>query len=773
MATTSMMTSLLFSSAYERDTQLVCVHGAHVVAEKDPWDEDMKSCVLYVNPVNPPSPPTTTTTAMSAATTRLRAVLHIASMLKHMSSRCPSSTTAPSVGCALLCCNGATWTLLQAWNSSSLSFPADARCRVVSAVTGEEVRLADVFITRSGDDGNTCNTSCELNASAPGDASWFVEDAVRFCFRAPAHDASAPPPPPRLFFGVTRHVREYTSSLIVEPRATAELVWKSERASLFRDAPSAAPRPGGLVPVVNAWGFVVEFIKVSEEAATTEEYCASDYWVRLHAPHVIPSECSGEDKASLVAELRWLLSTKATAPSGVIAAAAATVTGSSEQLVTCTDAQWSVFPHIISSLRELASSSSTAAAAAANPLVAAVVLRRTRDMAQRVITAADLHRRLDDPCLRERECDGFIFDVLLRGSPMPTLASLPPEWHPSTYFTAGDAGFLSILYLLQWRSTVQRFLELAVEANFESGASATTTTSQSLLRSLLSHFRVGVLWESAPPDDPSFVPTCSEVRVAEEQQHIFFFNPSRESMMLRPLVNNASACAPAEWLVVGSLQTQYAKERDSVVAFFMAQALALVARVVRSCLPAVASASASPSVESVLVGMYIGSQQDVDLKHTYKQWQRVVREFRQTIPSRKRRPASASASPVPPAVDPPGVIENATTTPETPPVVIAAAAAAAVGGGGGGGKRSSRSGGGGGGGGGSSSRRRSRAKEVKVKVSPPPPPPPDDAAVANVDAVVVGGDIDALALFASLAQAYVGGDGDNKDADAKRFKVEA
>lgn len=746
------MTSLLFSSAYERDAQLVCVHGEHVIAEKDPWDEDMKSCVLYVNPVNPPlavaaSAPSSSSAPSSA---RLRVVLHIASMLKHM------SRIGSSVGCALLCCCGVgddddqtpspTWTLLQAWNAGNADANAgnaDAtNVRVVSAVTGEEVRLlgddADVFVTRSGGDG-TFNTRCELNV-ADADA-WFVEEAVRFCFRAPATattDAS-----PRLFFGVTRHVREYTSSLAIEPRA-AELVWKSERASLFRDVPPTptTPFPGGLVPVVNAWGFVVEFIKVCEEPATGE------YWVRLHDP----SAFSGEDRASIATELRWLLSTKAVPPppSSFAIAIAAAATESTEQLVTCTDAQWSVFPHIISGLRELASSAA-ATSTTGNPLVTAVVLRRTRDIAQRVITAADLHRRLDDPCLRERECDGFIFDVLLRGSPVPTLASLPPEWHPSTYFTAGDAGFLSILYLLQWRSTVQRFLELAVEANF-----ASATTHQPLLRTLLAHFRVGVLWESAGPA-PSFAPTCSEVRVtAEEQQHIFFFNPSRESMMLRPLVN---ASTSADWLVVGSLQTQYAKERDSVVAFFMAQALALVARVVRSCSPA-APASALPSIESVLVGMYIGSQQDVDLKHTYKQWQRVVREFRQTIPSRKRRPATAPA-PVPPLavaaaptpVEEPAAGGGATanvTTPDSPSVVSGSRRSSG----------SARSGG-------ASRRRPSRAKEAKVAA--PAPPPPLNAGAAEAAACDGVGDIDALALFASLAHSYAGGD----DEDAvKRCKVE-
>jgi hypothetical protein len=657
------LTTTLLSAAYERDTRLVCIHGDYVIAEKDPWDDDMKSCVLYVNPLSPP-------TTMASSTTkppldpRLRVVLHLMGMLRHM------SRNKSSVGSALLCRSlpsssspASSWFLLQAWNNgvdveTSTKTDRGAVARVVCVATGEDQVPPDVMkeVTHNVLH-DTFNVSSQLDDDSISSPCLFVE-AVQYCFRrVPETAMPTQLYYPHVFFGFTSDASEFVNSLCVNPAvAAAELVYQGQYMALFRDTGNTSLSFAGLVPVVDAHGFVVELVKMSSDMALAATVASDGYWVRVNprdgACDVfsdVRNDCLLKEQ--YFSELRWLLNTKTTASSSLFALSRAPppASTSTEQLISCTDKEWSLYSEIVSSLRELVlfsgsgsapSPSRSSSTTTTNPLVSAVVLRRTRDLTHRVITAMDLRRRLDDACLSVRECDGFVFDVLLRGSPSPpALDSLPPEWHPKTYYTSGDAGFLSILYLLQWRSTVQRFLELALTADF-----ASSVAHQPLLRSLLAHFRVGILWESSTS---SSLPTCSDVRVTDDAEHIFFFNPSRESMLLKPLRQPSSSQSASlepdpvssEWVVTGSLQTQYAKERDSVVAFFMAQALAVVTRVVRSCS---SSSLARVSVESVLVGMYIGSQQDVDLKHTYKHWQRVVREFRQTIPSRKRRAVTVS-----------------------------------------------------------------------------------------------------------------------------------
>ena len=669
------LTTTLLSAAYERDTRLVCVHGDYVIAEKDPWDDDMKSCVLYVNPLSPPpiasssSPPPARAPPLHP---RLRVVLQLMGMLHHMSRH------KSSIGSVLLCrspSSSSSWFLLQAWNNgvddvdeggqTTTITECRALARVICVATGEDQVASDTPAVTRNVLTDTFNVSSQLDDDSFASASSFLE-AVQYCFRRPPATATlAPRCFPHVFFGFTSDASEYVSSLSVgAAAATAELVYQGQYMALFRDAGNIAVSFAGLVPVVDAAGFVVELVKMSSDMAMAATVASDGYWVRLNPRTGDDVTCdvfsdvrSSSLKEQYLSELRWLLNTKTTASSSLFAISRAPppASTSTEQLVSCTDTEWSLYSLIVSSLRQLVTSPGGGGAPSTNPLVSAVVLRRTRDLTHRVITATDLRRRLDDACLSVRECDGFVFDVLLRGSPSPpTLASLPPEWHPSTYFMSGDAGFLSILYLLQWRSTVQRFLELALTADF-----ASSVAHQPLLRSLLAHFRVGILWEPQSSSSSS-PPTCSDVRVTDDAEHIFLFNPSRESMLLKPLAQPSSSASllpsplvdaaaaatepcpvSSEWVVTGSLQTQYAKERDSVVAFFMAQALALVTRVVRSC----SSLSvARVSIESVLVGMYIGSQQDVDLKHTYKHWQRVVREFRQTIPSRKRRPVAVAVA---------------------------------------------------------------------------------------------------------------------------------
>jgi hypothetical protein len=309
--------------------------------------------------------------------------------------------------------------------------------------------------------------------------------------------------------------------------------------------------------------------------------------------------------------------------------------------------------------RRRAAESPAAPVRGINPLVRAIAYRRARDIRQRVITPSDLLNRLRDPFLSFRECDGFIFDVLFQAHPaalhdFANVSSLPNEWHPRDFYASGDTGFLSMLYLLQWRSTLQRLLELVLVAELPG--------LRLFIDSLMNNFRVGILWqqpEKEPGNDArgtrrekntatAALPTYSTLRVlhdpaggAAKDQYLFFFNPSRLAMVLKPYhTGNLGAVVPPSWVVTGSLQTQCAKQRDSVVAFFVAQAVTLIAQVCNAHAP-------NPSLESVLIGMYLGSLQEVDLKHTYKHWQRVIRELRQTIPSKKRRvpkPAAASTT---------------------------------------------------------------------------------------------------------------------------------
>ena len=272
-----------------------------------------------------------------------------------------------------------------------------------------------------------------------------------------------------------------------------------------------------------------------------------------------------------------------------------------------------------------------------NSLVWAIGIRRARDIVQRQISQSDLLARLNDASLCARECDGFIFDILFcsppPGASTATLCeSLPSEWSPQEFYVVGDSGYLSMLYLLQWRSSLQRFIELAVTANIDG--------TQGLLSGLLTSFRVGILWDFNT-DTPPVQSYVREVTTATGQKnYIFFFNPSPASMILKPYnsTNYKDTVSP-DWIVLGSLQTQCAKQRDSIIAFFTAQAVSLVSKLIDSV-----TGGGNTSTPCALVGMYLGSLHRVDLKHTYKHWQRVIRELRQSIPSKKRRASSSASS---------------------------------------------------------------------------------------------------------------------------------
>ena len=432
------------------------------------------------------------------------------------------------------------------------------------------------------------------------------------------------------------------------------------------------------LPVVCRAGFVTQLLDVEVwgdnfRAAVPAPFSFRNCWFQIRAKtvydvltHDRDGANTGEAALSPVnRELAVLANFYVTGGIEPCVAALATfeLKNATEKLVPCTDRAVSIYHDIIHTLTHMARSSDPSkwlneveagaaideASASAhnplpeamNPLVRAIAYRRARDIRQRVITPDDLLNRLRNPFLSFRECDGFIFDVLFQAGPatlhdFATVASLPNEWNPREFYASGDTGFLSMLYLLQWRSTLQRLLELVLVAELPG--------MRLFIDSLMNNFRVGIVWQTESRSGE--LPTYSTLRVlhdpsgvAAKEQYLFLFNPSRLAMVLKPYnTGNLGAIVPPTWVVTGSLQTQCAKQRDSVVAFFVAQAVSLIAQVCNAHVP-------NPSLESVLIGMYLGTLQEVDLKHTYKHWQRVIRELRQTIPSKNRRVPKPAAAP--------------------------------------------------------------------------------------------------------------------------------
>lgn len=256
-----------------------------------------------------------------------------------------------------------------------------------------------------------------------------------------------------------------------------------------------------------------------------------------------------------------------------------------------------------------------------NPLVRAVATRRATDVGKKMLLQTDLKERLESETLCAREMDGVAFDILLLDN--ATLDNVPSGWKPDTIVATEDEGFLNMIYIHQWRATLERFIELAREAAFPH--------TEALLHAL-SHFRTGILWS---PREEAGV-TCTH-RQTSEGEHIFLFNPAPGCMVLK-----LQPTSQTEWQVAGCLQTQCAKQRDVVVALFVRYAVRLLADLIH-----ITSGADATHVASTLFGMYMGSLQAVDLRHHYKQTQRTVRELRQAMPvtSKKRKQVKSVSSP--------------------------------------------------------------------------------------------------------------------------------
>lgn len=282
----------------------------------------------------------------------------------------------------------------------------------------------------------------------------------------------------------------------------------------------------------------------------------------------------------------------------------------SDRILYRADAETTLYPELVSELQALAAASDIAThvqnvmeSETVNPLVKAVVSQRGTIIMQRRMSQAKLASLLSVRTETLRELEGLCFDVLVESGHH---ASLPLEWQQDKFYSAGDAGFVSMLYLLQWHSTVSRFVEIARAAQYPTSFIPTS-------------YRTGIVWQG----ENTHTQSCHYVDA--DGTHLFLFNPARASMMLCP----EAALDSMEWRVDASLQTQSARARDTVVSFFIAHAVHLIAPLLAPPNPMQAAL--------VLHGMYAGAIQDDDLRHNYRNWQKVVRELRQQVPVKKRR----------------------------------------------------------------------------------------------------------------------------------------
>lgn len=197
------------------------------------------------------------------------------------------------------------------------------------------------------------------------------------------------------------------------------------------------------------------------------------------------------------------------------------------------------------------------------------------------------------------ELEGLVFDLMCQGL---TLDAVPPYFHPSTFCDdVHGAGYLTMLYLLQWRQTLQRFIEVAQERSLEF-----TEMSPGLLSSL-THFRVGVIVQG-----PHCTPVKSMHRVLPGEQHSFLINLSGHDVL-----NMHSK---------STLQQQRAEDRNVVVAFFIGQALQLLGPLL--------CPSNSAHGSAILTEGYFAALKPKSLSNLAKMYERMqgmARKFRQEV----------------------------------------------------------------------------------------------------------------------------------------------
>jgi hypothetical protein len=158
---------------------------------------------------------------------------------------------------------------------------------------------------------------------------------------------------------------------------------------------------------------------------------------------------------------------------------------------------------------------------------------------------ASLALQLSSPVCAMAECHSLVFDLLLLGA---DVSDVPPTCHPAHLLTDAYHSdcFLTVHLLMHWRQTLQRFVEVAARSHLDSMRAVAAQCAV---------FRVGLLVQPR-----GAVPVVKCAHRVVDRHHCFFVNVSDEAMQCKP-----------------TLQQQRAEERNFVVAYFIRQALFLLA----------------------------------------------------------------------------------------------------------------------------------------------------------------------------------------------------
>ena len=207
---------------------------------------------------------------------------------------------------------------------------------------------------------------------------------------------------------------------------------------------------------------------------------------------------------------------------------------------------------------------------------------------------SDLRAALETPLDTLRVCDGIVFDVLLHNT---SLENIPSYFHPTALVDdAEGVGLYTVLYLLQWRFTLTRLVEVIGERSHELRCDAAS----------FARFRTGLLVQS-----PGCVLVKSAHRVVDGT-HCFCINLGNRDMFQLGGKN--------------CLQQQRAEDRNVVVAYLFGEALKLLAPLVQG--------DAQVNVAAVLTEGYMAALKPkcfTNLAKVYERTQHLVRRIRQEV----------------------------------------------------------------------------------------------------------------------------------------------
>jgi hypothetical protein len=208
---------------------------------------------------------------------------------------------------------------------------------------------------------------------------------------------------------------------------------------------------------------------------------------------------------------------------------------------------------------------------------------------------ATLRDALETPLKVLTVSDGIVFDLLLNNM---SLHELPSYFHPLHLLDdAEGVGFYTMLYLLQWRNTLTRLIEVVGERSREFGEGAAAS---------LATFRTGLLVQ------PGEGVVVKSVHRIVDSTHCFFINLGNRDMF--------------ELGGRNCLQQQRAEDRNVVVAYFFGEALKLLTPLIQS--------DNCAHVAAVLTEGYMASLKPkcmTNLGKVYERTQHLVRRIRQEV----------------------------------------------------------------------------------------------------------------------------------------------